>query len=788
MIDFVRKCLCWTVLLFLWSCADTAPKGDLKIAVAPRQTRASTSGEVDLLSLDSAAKPDTRERLLVADVRLMISGDMAEARGNYKTAADLYFQALKIAQGAFGKEALTGWIRNYVRSLGQKTKGNFIARVLLDISQGGQSSPYMREKSITTTDALNPIVQSAAKDYLLPEDRALASAPFAPAPANFGIPPNDPLMLSTAAEFCKGKGDPGSQWDGWIASLSVPVKLYWESLLQECHNDFRRAAVGYEEAVPSLLKSEGTMQIAVEAARKMIAIWRHNAGRERAANGYLILMDAWQRADLTAAKTGLKFDEFTKRRIDDTLWAARYRAMVQDYEHARIFTDLALKLITRAIASKDFSDGKGQEALADFRAEAYLVLSNRIAVEEQNIGSASAQMVVALETPHLSREMNDRLLWYAGFYLYLDGQLRSGVAKWERLISETSDNDLKAGSFFWLAKAYQKLNNPEKVTEYSSLLAKKFPLSYYNVVASREAGFNTKSSWQLRFGNYDDLFDRLNEGSLRTEVITRASPSLKGLIKRAEILNHANLGKWGKLAVLGLDAPFKSAFAIKDNPGAYVYLARLHFIAENYFQSIGYTSALARGVDNFWERWPEQLLIYFPRPYDDVFTRSALETSMDKNLLYSVSRQESAFNPLAKSPANAYGLMQLILPTAEKFAEDAGFEKKGLLEQLFEPEVTISIGSYYLKSLQTHYKGYSPGVFGAYNAGEYAVDGWIARRRYADPLVWIEMVPYSETKDYIKNVWRNQQVYRYIERDVHAAYLTKQREKVNEANHEKYSR
>jgi soluble lytic murein transglycosylase-like protein len=381
--------------------------------------------------------------------------------------------------------------------------------------------------------------------------------------------------------------------------------------------------------------------------------------------------------------------------------------------------------------------------------------------------------------------MSDRLLWYAGLYAFLDGQHQNAIEKWQRLLVKTTDNDFRAGSYFWLARANLALKNESKAMENARLLSRKFPLSYYNVVAAREAGLPNVSPWSVGFGSYDDLVNALNERDFREEVWRRADNGLQQQIMRAEILLRSGTAEWSKLAVLALDAPFKERFTYKDDPEAFIYLSRLHYLAENYFQTITHTAALNKAVEDFWDRWPEQVLVAYPRPFADIYARRSLDTNLNINLLYSVSRQESAFNQNALSGAGAYGLMQLIPPTAERFAEDAGFETTGLKAKLFEPEVTIGIGSCYLRFLELHYKGFLPGILAAYNAGEYAVDSWIERRKQSDPMAWIELIPFGETKDYVKSVWRNQEVYGYIQRDVHAAYFEQMRgsERVRMGDH-----
>ena len=121
--------------------------------------------------------------------------------------------------------------------------------------------------------------------------------------------------------------------------------------------------------------------------------------------------------------------------------------------------------------------------------------------------------------------------------------------------------------------------------------------------------------------------------------------------------------------------------------------------------------------------------------------------------MLAISRQESLFNAEAESPAHAYGLMQLILPTARKYNENL------TMDALFEPQLNISIASSYLEDLVKRFNWKYEAVYAAYNAGEYATDSWLLRRKSDDRLIFLEFVPFMETRNYIMKVLRNEFFY-----------------------------
>jgi soluble lytic murein transglycosylase len=134
-------------------------------------------------------------------------------------------------------------------------------------------------------------------------------------------------------------------------------------------------------------------------------------------------------------------------------------------------------------------------------------------------------------------------------------------------------------------------------------------------------------------------------------------------------------------------------------------------------------------------------------------------------MLMGISRQESSFRPEVKSAANAWGLMQLTPPTAKRLLSAAGFSDPSVVkipEDLLKPEWNIRFGATFVRQLEERYSSSRPQMFAAYNAGTQTVENWNERRLFDDPLIFIELIPYQETRDYVKGVWRNEIVYTFL--------------------------
>lgn len=145
----------------------------------------------------------------------------------------------------------------------------------------------------------------------------------------------------------------------------------------------------------------------------------------------------------------------------------------------------------------------------------------------------------------------------------------------------------------------------------------------------------------------------------------------------------------------------------------------------------------------------------YPRAYWDLINGPAGQRGVDGYLVVALIRQESLFDPVAVSHANALGLMQLLPRTAARFT-DAPLDDE---RTLFEPVLNIRLGTRYLGSLLERYDGSLPLALAAYNAGEAAADKWLAQTGHLEADEFIETITYRETRAYVKLVLRNYRTY-----------------------------
>jgi soluble lytic murein transglycosylase len=151
----------------------------------------------------------------------------------------------------------------------------------------------------------------------------------------------------------------------------------------------------------------------------------------------------------------------------------------------------------------------------------------------------------------------------------------------------------------------------------------------------------------------------------------------------------------------------------------------------------------------------------FPRPYWNDLKRFSLANGLDPYLVASLIRQESEFNPVAVSRANAVGLMQLLPHTGKTVAQQVKLSHYNA-SQLYTPGVNIELGTRYFRGMVDRFGGSFPYALAAYNAGSDRVEEWLGQGKYRDETEFVESIPFTETREYVQAIMRNAAVYRQL--------------------------
>lgn len=373
------------------------------------------------------------------------------------------------------------------------------------------------------------------------------------------------------------------------------------------------------------------------------------------------------------------------------------------------------------------------------------ILLSRIDAEARNYSSALYQLdSIVRENPN-SIEAEEALFWSA-WYLYLDHRFAEAKNQFALYRGRYGRNaNFYQAAFFWETMATEALG--DKVVENHLLLslAEEDPFSYYGLLAQRELGrlplIKPEPVPQMKF---------------KRELLTRAPKTYLDWLKFAE-----------KLLAVGLDelGLYYLEAAIRNGVDAdalhwrlRLYSAQLYIQANKQLSGIKQIYKL-KAENTKLPNWYIWLL--YPRPYWNEITKAAKQFDIDPYMIISIMRQESAFNPKALSPADAYGLMQLLPGTAINIAKQFKLPVP-TTEQLFDPEINVPLGSANIKDLLKRFKGRWVLVLASYNASPKVASKWLDTRWRPESLEFIEEIPYTETRTYVKLIIRNYLTYRAL--------------------------
>jgi soluble lytic murein transglycosylase len=154
--------------------------------------------------------------------------------------------------------------------------------------------------------------------------------------------------------------------------------------------------------------------------------------------------------------------------------------------------------------------------------------------------------------------------------------------------------------------------------------------------------------------------------------------------------------------------------------------------------------------------------ILFPKPWWETIKQESAKNNLDPYLVASLIRQESEFDPSVVSYANAYGLMQLLPSVGKQMAREEGISHFETF-QLLDPAMNIRLGTRYLRQMLEKFGGVQEYALAAYNAGDSRVVDWQSAGPYHGMDEFVESIPFTQTRDYVEAILRNEETYRAID-------------------------
>ena len=312
---------------------------------------------------------------------------------------------------------------------------------------------------------------------------------------------------------------------------------------------------------------------------------------------------------------------------------------------------------------------------------------------------------------------------------------------------KNTDNRGRAG--YWAARDSERAGKlAEARALYEAMLAR-YDANWYGYLAKQRLDVLTKTTQPKTFAP-DSIVARA-VANLKTVTVAEesAGPDADARIVKADQLSNIGLDDWAikELSIVSDTAP--------DSPKINLAIARIYRSDDDNVRAL---NTLRRSFPDYSQMKPEEMTreqwdVFYPLKHWDIIVQESKNRSLDPYQVAGLIRQETIFTTRARSSANAFGLMQVLVPTGRLTAQKYGLNREITVESLFEPRLNIQLGTAYLRDQIDKY-GRIEYVAAAYNAGPGRVVQWKATL----PLEideFAEAVPFKETRGYIQGVVRN---------------------------------
>ena len=332
-----------------------------------------------------------------------------------------------------------------------------------------------------------------------------------------------------------------------------------------------------------------------------------------------------------------------------------------------------------------------------------------------------ARRVADTWRPGATGDWAPQAAWVSALASWRLGDCTSAAATFQQSASLAQQRELRAGGYYWAARAQQACRKPWAVTPLlkAAATADESPESFYGLLARETLGMGTQLTPDRLVG-FDPPVEQYPNVRRAMELVRIGEPALA-----EELLRHQ--------AKIGAPSEHHAIIQLAkrlDLPAAQLYLA-----------NNGQWGARADAADRY------------PNPKWNPLNG----WRVDPALAYGHIVQESSFRRTAVSPAGAVGLMQVRPGTAGDFARQRGTA----LGPLTDPRYNLEYGQSFIEMMRGNpgTGGQLPRVIASYNAGPLPVARWASINDRGDPLLWIESIPYWETRYYVPAVLRNMWVY-----------------------------
>ncbi len=320
-------------------------------------------------------------------------------------------------------------------------------------------------------------------------------------------------------------------------------------------------------------------------------------------------------------------------------------------------------------------------------------------------------------------------------------------------VDKNNDNRGRAG--YWAARDSERAGKLSEARALYQAMLGRYDANWYGYLAKQRLEAMTRAGKsQSKTFAPGSLVARAIANLQTVNVAEEtATPAEEMRITKADQLTNIGVAEWAleELALASESAP--------NSPKINLAISQVYRSQDDNVRAL---NVLRKSFPDYSQMKPEEMTreewdVFYPLAYWEVIVQESRAKSLDPYQVAGLIRQESVFITRARSPARAYGLMQVLVPTAQLTAGKHGVDRFITAESLFEPRLNIQLGTAYLRD-QIDRFGRIEYVAAAYNAGPMRAVRW----RASLPLEmdeWAEAVPFKETRGYIQGLVRNRLQY-----------------------------
>lgn len=338
-------------------------------------------------------------------------------------------------------------------------------------------------------------------------------------------------------------------------------------------------------------------------------------------------------------------------------------------------------------------------------------------------------------------------LWRLGWAQWECAQFESAAQTWRRLFELDTLSVYAPVSLYWQSRALQRSGRPSEGEELREVLRRRFPFSYYSVMESATQEVRDPVEVSLAVPALVDLWNTGGEHMKRFSMLTAMrlpELALKELPEaRREVEGSVGMAWWEAQLQLWSGNRPAALRVIRRDLSAYIITAG--------------------------DRPTDFFSTLYPLDFDPKIIELARLYEMDSYLAFALICQESHFNPAAISAAGATGLMQLMPETAKSEARKLGVPYTA--RKLTDPDYNLTLGMAHLAGLLELFSGNPAPALAAYNAGKNKANEWLAKFPGRERDEFIELIPYRETRMFVKRVLEHRAAYRRLYPEIEQSLL-----------------